>query len=637
MTAKPPARDATVDAFIEKVRARLAANRPVHRVLPSGGRIHIDRQLPFLVVYRKPAGRDDRDTDQLVKGEASHLTGTGGPRQKDELARLVDAVVSLLSESFGAVLLVELWTGEEEPEPDDTSARFRIHRARGDKLASTANVFEAALSEVKVKGEFAEVDEVIGAVPKPRGMAPLLSATRAKQLNCHVMGLEVRPVFRDASSDDAYPLVTRVLHRGVSRAIQKAVFEFTRKRTSHRPRHYRALGRRSFVKALWDVDAELADISSSFDFVLQVTPVNVEEAWVGFRRHRFEALPEFVSRPLRFDPAITKRRLFNVPLERIEDPTLAALLRDQQGEIDRKLTMLADRGTPKFLYGSLQVYGGVDDSLLATAFDILHRLPPRSRDESLAGAIGAAEFAARAEQELAYYREQFPGMTSTVSIRSDIAALTVSAGNLLVPSHARIPNSRVEALLAHEIGTHALTYANGRAQKFKQLYVGLPGYDEMQEGMAVLAEYLAGGLSRPRLRLLAARVVATRRLIEGASFVDVFRELDRAHGFSRRTAFSVTMRVFRGGGLTKDAAYLRGLVAVCDHLRTGGDFERLLVGKFGRDHIPLIEELRWRKMIAETPLRPRYLDSPAGRERLDLVRNGATVMDLVKSRKGPTP
>ncbi len=76
----------------------------------------------------------------------------------------------------------------------------------------------------------------------------------------------------------------------------------------------------------------------------------------------------------------------------------------------------------------------------------------------------------------------------------------------------------------------------------------------------MLAEYLVGGLSRPRLRLLAARVLATRHMIDGATFVDTFRELDGLYGFDRRTAFTIAMRIYRGGGLTKDAVYLRGLV-----------------------------------------------------------------------------
>jgi hypothetical protein len=111
-----------------------------------------------------------------------------------------------------------------------------------------------------------------------------------------------------------------------------------------------------------------------------------------------------------------------------------------------------------------------------------------------------------------------------------------------------------------------LTYFNGRAQPFRQLYSGLAGYEELQEGLAVLSEYLAGGFSRPRLRLLAARVIAVRRLIEGASFLETFRELDRQYEFSRYTAFTVTMRVYRAGGLTKDACYFKGLLRLLEAL-----------------------------------------------------------------------
>ena len=36
----------------------------------------------------------------------------------------------------------------------------------------------------------------------------------------------------------------------------------------------------------------------------------------------------------------------------------------------------------------------------------------------------------------------------------------------------------------------------------------LPSYEETQEGLAVLAEYVVGGLDPRRMRVLAARVVA---------------------------------------------------------------------------------------------------------------------------------
>ena len=603
--------------------------KPVQRELPDGGRLHVDRALPFLVVYRRPVRSKDLDTDLLVKGEASHLTVSGSAKHREGLARLVDGVVGVLSESFGAVLLIELWADPGGPEAGDPQLKFEIHRSKRGRLGSTLDVLDRALGEIKIKGQHALVESVAETKISPPGMRPLMAAQRASEINCHVLGIQVPPVYRDATTNETFPLVRRALHRGISRSIQRTVFEFTRRQTSHRPPHYQALGRQSFNKSLWQVDRELAAVSNTFDFILQVTPTNSDEAWNRFRRGRFEREPDFASRPLKIDPSLVKRDLFRIPLERVEDPTLAQLLRDQQSEIDRKLTMLGDRGTPSFLLGSLQVYGGVPDSLLAAAQDILNRVPPRSRDESMRSTIDATEFASRAQAEIDYYRSQSPEVHSTVEIRRDVSALTVSRGNVLVPASAKIPLSRVDALIAHEIGTHVVTYVNGHAQRFRQLYVGLPGYEELQEGIAVVAEYLAGGLSRPRLRLLAARVVASRHMIDGATFVEVFRELDRTYDFAHRTAFGITTRVFRGGGLTKDVSYLRGFLGMLDYLREGGDYASLLVGKFGPEHIPIIEELRWREVLTPSVLRPRYLDDPAGVARLAALRKSSTVLDLI--------
>src|SRR5690606_17407786 len=130
----------------------------------------------------------------------------------------------------------------------------------------------------------------------------------------------------------------------------------------------------------------------------------------------------------------------------------------------------------------------------------------------------------------------------------------------------RVPAHRVDALLQHEIGTHVVTFANGSAQPLGLLATGLAGYEELQEGLAVLSEHLVDGLDTSRLRLLAARVVAVRSVIDGADFVETYRLLAEEHDVDPTTAFTVAMRVHRGGGLTKDAVYLRGLVRLLGYL-----------------------------------------------------------------------
>ena len=148
----------------------------------------------------------------------------------------------------------------------------------------------------------------------------------------------------------------------------------------------------------------------------------------------------------------------------------------------------------------------------------------------------------------------------------------------------------------------------------------------------MLSEHLIGGLSRPRMRLLAARVVAVEQLVRGASFVDTFRLLKDVHHIPRRTAYTVTMRVYRGGGLTKDAAYLRGLAEILECLRRGDQIEPLLVGKIAADHVPFIQELRLRKVLDAPPLRPRYLDDPQTLQRLERLRQGVSVLQLVEGK-----
>ena len=83
--------------LIETICERLAQNKQVRRTLPRKGRLHIDRQLPFLCVYRQPADREDAGTHRLVKGEASYLVAPGDEQFHESTSALVREVVKTLS------------------------------------------------------------------------------------------------------------------------------------------------------------------------------------------------------------------------------------------------------------------------------------------------------------------------------------------------------------------------------------------------------------------------------------------------------------------------------------------------------------------------------------------------------------
>lgn len=331
-------------------------------------------------------------------------------------------------------------------------------------------------------------------------------------------------------------------------------------------------------------------------------------------------------------PAL-KRRLYNLPIERLEDPTLQHLLSACRKEMSRKLTMLGDRNTARFMYGSLTVYGGVSDALHALAVQLLETLERSGTgedDEDTPDAmVNAAGFAAMAEEELARYREEYSGLATKVHIRKDVTGVLVSDGDLLIGAEFRATETRVRALLQHEIGTHVITHSNGLAQPLGQLASGLAGYEETQEGLAVASEYLVGALTPSRVRVLAGRVVAVRAMVDGAPFVEGYRLLTGEYEFAPSTAFTICMRVYRSGGLTKDVIYLRGLQDFLAYLQAGRDLEPLLLGKLAIADVPAIEELRWREYLKPPRLIPRFLTAPGAEDAMQDLRRGHSPFQLV--------
>ena len=372
------------------------------------------------------------------------------------------------------------------------------------------------------------------------------------------------------------------------------------------------------------IDRELADTASSIRFLLDVTPVNLIEARRQFRSDG--ATPEFVYGPLADDPVVVETRLEAVAIDSVEDNTLAQILTSKRRELELQLQMLRCRGHEQFLDLSVQLYGPVSPALLGEAEALLAQVPPPQREPG--DGIDAATFAQLAEAELDLYRAVHTDLSAHVEVRDDSSGVMVSNGDLLIAPTAVIPSHRVNALLQHEIGTHIVTHVNGSCQPLRLLGAGLAGYDETQEGLAVLAEHLAGGLTARRLRQLALRVVAVHQMCTGETFPTVHGNLVEA-GVTRREAFTITMRVFRSGGLTKDAVYLRGLRDVVAYVGAGGDLDVFWLGKMALSDVPQIVALRERGVLVDPVLMPRYLAEPQAQERLSRITAQTIPLDLI--------
>lgn len=609
------------DPVTAEILRRLERQEAVRHRLSRGGVLRVDRGLPFLIVHRAPPARDDAGTARVVAAEAAVLLAERD--EEREAQELVRALARAGSAAYGAFLLLEVWSA-----PDPAARAFTIHAPDGPAPEAAARLEEALRSLSGLpSGVELEVRVESGDDRGPPDLAPLLSIEESWRGEVLLLGLELPPFYRDPEGGAVYPRALRALRGGLSAALRLGVYEFVRVQTRAKVENPLALGTRHLPDRVWEVDRALLALEARFDILLLTSPVNLGEAWARFRADRYQRNPVFHYRLLPIDPDLEKRSLFAIPIEEVDDPAVSGLFDDKRQELDTLLTMLRERDTPGFLYGSLRLYGTVDAELRREAEALLHTVRvPRARP---AASVDAAGFHAAAEAELARYRARYPPLDREIQIRRDLVGLMVSSGNLLIGEGLQLDPARVRALLHHEVGTHVLTYVNGSAQPLRLLSLGLAGYDELQEGMAVLAEHLVGGLTALRMRLLAARVLAADSVQRGAEFVETFRLLTRDHGYSPAGAWDLARRVHACGGFPRDFIYLRGLVRLLEFLRAGGRLESLYAGKMALKHLPVVEELRHRGVLVAPPLLPHFLEDAEALARLDAVRAGVALSRLV--------
>ena len=383
-----------------------------------------------------------------------------------------------------------------------------------------------------------------------------------------------------------------------------------------------------------EVDAALAAIDAELDWLIALTPLGTDALWEDFDASgRTRVAPLRYAEPV-LDMDAMEQRLGELPVERIESPLLKGVLAEKQRELERMIELVRLRGTDGFVTASIDLFGGVEAGLLELANDILANV---GASEQLTANCGVDVVVAAVEEEVEWYRERAPDFSLEITVDADIGSLMmVSHGRLYLDADMRLPHARLQPLVQHEVGTHVVTRYNGMQQPMRQLAVGLAAYDPLQEGLGVLAEYLAGYLPGERLRVLAARVVAADMAIRGEDIPQVLACLHEEHGFATDDAFDVAVRALRGGGLTKDAVYLRGLCDLLDHLRAGGGFEPLFRGKFALSHLVVLEQLAEAGWAAPPALLPRYACANGFDKILDACR-AIGVQDLYQSHPSPVP
>jgi uncharacterized protein (TIGR02421 family) len=320
-----------------------------------------------------------------------------------------------------------------------------------------------------------------------------------------------------------------------------------------------------------------------------------------------------------------RHALDSIDVEAAEHPVLRHLFTALWRNLSLRLDMLQVRGSSGFLAASLEVYGHVEPALLEGAENILAMTTTVSPggSEVLRGEALAQCF----QSELDYYRKIEPTLTSVIRLRDDTVGLVVTNGDLLIGSSLAMYEDDARIVAHHEIGVHILTHVNGSAQPLRVLGTGLARYHELQEALGLVSEYLAGGLRPSRLRILAARVLAARYLGDDVDFASSFDRLREA-GLTPAAAFTTAMRARRGGGLTKDAIYLRGLGHLLDHVRSNTLLTSIWLGKVSLEDLPLIEDLLEQGLLDRPRLTPRVLGLPGTDAHMQALEQGIALTAL---------
>ena len=356
--------------------------------------------------------------------------------------------------------------------------------------------------------------------------------------------------------------------------------------------------KKSIPAELKSLDDSLHGLISGIDILDAVSPLNYRAEKKAFFDGYYSKVPNFIYKESNIDSFGLKRQLFNLPLEKVEDEDLRQIYLDITDSYIDKIDQFKSIGTGDFLYDSLRYYGEPSEKDIRNAHFVLH-LPETSSPEELEQTLDASDI----ESLLSGFAEERGYEFVLKKDDAMIANALVSGTTIKINTSAKVSKAEAMALAHHEVGVHLVTTLNGRAQPLKLLSIGCPLNTMTQEGMAILAEYLAGCLTIKRLKVLALRVLAVESMLKEKNFRTTFLLLKEQYHASDEQAFTITARVFRGGGFTKDFLYLQGFHQMLNAYESEPDFNHLLAGKTSIDYLPKISNLIDKGLL----LAPKYI------------------------------
>ena len=514
--------------------------------------------------------------------------------------RILGALLEKLENKFGRSILFDIHSYNMKREGRETAPVFNVGTSQIEKRRwhKTLKRLGERLNEVELPN--LDVQAKQDAVFYGKGYQATF--TRENFSAVLTVPLEVKKVYMDEHSGEFFPMVHEALRESLSRALFDTAASFA-SRVKKKKLKREDLSPSQLEPVVYEVDRRLFNLVKQMDTLLYVNPVNLQQEKRRFFARGYHYSPEFRYRQLRLDPYSLREKLYRLPIAAISDPSLRELYREVVDAHAMKVELLATIGTDHFLYNSLRYYGKPDQSDLDNAHFLLHApVPEQESSEPLSiNAHQAAEVFREAAKEFS--------LNCKVQVSKRLLAKAMvdnQKKTLLVNEHMNITRTESQALAHHEIGVHLLTTLNAIDQPLKVFRLGLPNNTHTQEGLAILCEHLSGNLTISRLHSLARRVVAVKSMLKGKSFGQTCRMLEDDYGLPRDEAFTVTVRVYRAGGFTKDYVYLSGLRDLLKVYKTQ-DISGLYIGKGTMSCLPIITDLMERGVIDKPSRTPPAL------------------------------
>ena len=413
-----------------------------------------------------------------------------------------------------------------------------------------------------------------------------------------VLASEVKKIYCDELEQENFPLVIDDIEDGIKTAILETSSLFTEEIIGLKMKKG-ALLTPGIDNQLVEVDKKLYDLTKELEVLSYVTPTNLESERKKFFQNNEMINPDFKYKHIVEHPFEFKRELYNLNLEHIKDISIARLYRDVLESYSDKIDMLSTIGTKKFFFNSLRYFGQPNETDLKNAHFILN-CPDERYDERMVDIEDVEQIFQKSIDEYGFNAK----IEISKALTAEIQVLNYKR-KVLLKKGTKISYESAKALVHHEIGVHMVTTMNAIEQPLNIFKLGFPTYTYTQEGIAVLTEYLSGYLTIKRLKELALRVVAVEMMVVGLDFKAVYHELVNTYYIPEDTAFTVTTRIFRGGGFTKDHLYLKGFIHLLHYYNEGNSIEPLLIGKNCIRYVELYKEMIARKLA----LPPKYITS----------------------------